>query len=115
MDVPLGELSASGIFVLLVLKFTSDMIKAMRNGKSESAQAYPRCIQSLGQMQGEVHELREWHKPNENGRQTWKDPDTGLNLKVLNDSVKDLVSETSNLTVEMKDFRQEMRDQRVGE
>jgi len=99
----LTQLGVGGIFVVLVLSKVADIIQATRerNGKPNGkGRPSTPCINALGKMSGEVHELYTWHAPNSDGRQTWKVPDLVPTLRSLDSAV-------SSLTTEMKALRSE--------
>lgn len=95
--------------VVFILKAVFDFIdrQKMRNGDG-SPITFKDCaaiFKLLTRIEGKVSENHDWHKPNQNGVQEWKNP-------TLANAVEKLVEVTEENTRLIRELRQDMREQR---
>ncbi len=99
------QLTAGGIFVVLILRQVFDFIQSRKEPESmdgisvaERREFISAIIRKLVRIEDQVHELHVWHAPNADGEQNWKN--TRM-ISVLEDLTKTIQHNTdviSNLS-----------------
>ena len=65
-----GDIGIGGIFAILVIREVMTFLKT-RNGTGITPVTYG-CRENLEKMLRMQKDLHEWHKPDQNGEQSWK-------------------------------------------
>lgn len=69
MNEAMMQLTCGGILAVLVIREVMAFLKT-RNGKNNGTAQ--KLVRDVASLRMESRDMHEWHKPNPDGRQTWK-------------------------------------------
>ena len=82
------QLGVGGIFAILIIREVLSFLKT-RNGKD--GHTAEKLIRDVAALRAESRDMHEWHKPNSDGQQTWK------NYELI-EAVRDMKTAVENNT-----------------
>ena len=88
MNDAMMQLTCGGILAVLVIREVMSYLKT-RNGKD--GHTAEKLIRDVAALRAESRDMHEWHKPNSNGQQTWK------NYEII-EAVRDMKTAVENNT-----------------